>query len=89
MTRYMSVLSLRHAAEPDHWEAIPKALSVNADGSTSSTRLECLQMFGSTSCLSERQSVKNMEPRQSETRKSLLVDGWEQMEVRGWGNGMT
>lgn len=52
-------------------------------------RLECLQSLILESWGSERQSVKNIEPRQSETRNSLLVDGCELIVVRGWGNAIT
>ena len=33
--------------------------------------------------------MRKMEPRQSATMSSLLVDGWESMLVRGWGKLMT
>lgn len=86
---YISVVSLRQAADVARLLERPTELLDSAYGSVSSTRLECLQLFGSASWGSERQSVINREPRQSETRNSLLVDGWELIVVRGWGNPIT
>jgi hypothetical protein len=83
---YMSGVSLRQATDPDHCVHKPMVLSASAYGSTSSTRLECLW---SISWGSERQSVMNIEPRQSETTNSLLVAGLELIAASGWGNAMT
>ena len=41
------------------------------------------------SCGSERQSVKKIDPRESATRNSLLVEGCERIVVSGWENWMT
>ena len=81
--------SRRQATDPDHVVERPKAVSASARGSTTSTT-ECLrQEFCSSSSGSDRQSVRKMDPRQSATRSSLLVDGWEWTLVRGWGKLMT
>lgn len=60
---YMSVVSRRQATDPCHCVEKPIVLSESVYGSTSSRRLECLQLLGSISWRSERQSVKNIEPR--------------------------
>ena len=58
-------------------------------GSTSSITLDCLQLPCSLCSGSDLQSVKNMEPRQSETRNSLLLNWWLFTVTRGWGNAIT
>jgi hypothetical protein len=87
----MSELSVRHAAAlviPECAET-PDSASESARGSTSSTTVECLQSSGSVSGGSERQSVRKIEPRESEMRRSLLVKGCEETDVSGCANGIT
>lgn len=81
----MSVLSLRHDAAlfiPEY-EETPVMASDKARGSTSSTTLECRDPSWSVSSGSDRQSVKKTDPRESETKNSLLVNGCESTDVRG------
>lgn len=84
----MSVESALHAAEPDHLFVEPETASESARGSMSSMTLKFLHLSSLFASGSDRQSVRKIEPRESATRNSLLVDGWEQTAVRGWGNGM-
>lgn len=81
----MSVLSLRHDAAlfiPEY-EEMPVRASDKARGSINSTTLECRDPSRSVSSGSDRQSVRKIDPRESETRNSLLVNGCESTEVRG------
>ena len=89
LTHKSAVGSRRQATEPDHFVTMPEAESARARGSTSSTTAWFRQDSCSLSFMSDRQSVRKIEPRQSPTRTSLLVDGCESTLVSGWGKAMT
>jgi hypothetical protein len=86
---YISTLSRRQAANLDQCKEVPRSESAKACGSTSSTKVECLQLPCSVSSGSVLQSVRKMEPRQSVTRNSLLLVGCELTVVKGCGKVIT
>lgn len=85
----MSIASLRQSMDAEHCLMVPMEAAAIASGSISSMTLEWRRAPSSLSSGCVRQSVRNIEPCESETRNSLLVPGCARMDVRGCGNGIT